>query len=82
MNNRLREILQQATALNQALPPAPWEADIDDPGTESEEFTGKFCHPECPHSSTPLYDDARVAVQVATMRNLFHELIQELEHEQ
>jgi hypothetical protein len=68
----LRELL---VTLNAGLPAAPWEPDIDDPGTENEEWTGKMYHPP-DGSATALYDgDAKLARNLALLRNLVPRLI-------
>lgn len=69
-------LIEQCRVVDARLPPAPWEADIDDPDTDPE-FTGKFYHPIVPGkgSSLPLYNEPAAAADLATMRNLFHELL-------
>jgi hypothetical protein len=68
-------LLENCRAVDARLPPSPWEADIDDPETEPE-FTGKFYHPP-DGSSLPLYELAPAAAKdLATMRNLFHQLLE------
>jgi hypothetical protein len=76
------ELLQKARELEALLPPAPWEADIDDPGP-NEDFTGKFYHPDerdgQDGASTALYTHPELARNIAEMRNLFHLLVGELD---
>jgi len=74
------ELLEQCRALDARLPPAPWVADIDDPDTVPT-FTGKFDHPPTPHSALALYDDPQVAMDLAQMRNLFHELLEAVDRQ-
>jgi len=72
------DLLKRCRAVDARLPPSPWEADIDDPDS-CPEFTGKFYHPP-DGSSLPLYDmDPDAAKDLASLRNLFHELVEWLE---
>lgn len=75
MTREIKDLMTVARILDAELPPAPWVADIDDPGTEHEEFTGKYDHPGSP-SATALYDATPdTARKFAQMRNIFHELV-------
>jgi hypothetical protein len=71
----LQVLLKELVALDAELPPAPWTPDIDDEGTEHEEWTGKMYHlPD--GSSTPLYDgDVKLARNLALLRNLVPRLV-------
>lgn len=75
MAEHREDLLKQCRALDARLPPAPWVADIDDPNTQPV-FTGKFDHPPIPHTALCLYDDPAAAADLATLRNLFHELLE------
>jgi hypothetical protein len=72
-----KDLLEKCRALDVRLPPSPWEADIDDPDTDPD-FTGKFNHPPIPYTSLCLYNDPDAAKDLATMRNLFHELLESI----
>lgn len=72
---RLGALLVKFRKLHEELPLGPWEADIDDPGTDCENFTGKFLLPDsAPVGSVCLYDDPKLARQLAELRNLLCEL--------
>ena len=74
---KLSDLLEQCREIDRRLPPPPWEADIDDPNTNPD-FTGKFNHPENPDTALCLYNEPQAAKDLATMRNLFHELLKEI----
>jgi hypothetical protein len=64
-----RAAIAELAAIDLKLAPAPWVADIDDPGP-GEVFTGKFFHPAVRDgTATPLYDRPDVAKLLADMRN-------------
>jgi|SRR5580700_7311328 hypothetical protein len=65
-----RTAIAELAAIDLKLAPAPWDADIDDPGP-GEVFTGKFSHPahRGGEMTTPLYDCPDTARLLADMRN-------------
>lgn len=70
MSILVQELVNRAKELEARLPPHPWEADIDDPHTANEEFTGKFYHPGV--GSLCLYNEPQVARDIAEMRTIIH----------
>lgn len=78
--NETKSLLERCHAIDSRLPPAPWAADIDDPDTDPS-FTGKFDHPPTPQTALALYDDPQAAKDLATMRNLFHELLEAVDRQ-
>lgn len=76
---KISDLLDMCREVDRRLPPSPWEADIDDPDTNPD-FTGKFSHPSglvstTLDATTCLYNEPKVASDVAMMRNLFHDLL-------
>ena len=75
--SRVTEALDDLATLDSILPPAPWEADVEDPGTADESFTGKFLHPATHRVGpwTSIMDTPSLARCIATLRNLVHKVV-------